>query len=79
MTHDRKDDMLLENHIREEMERYDLIEKRLAGLETKMSDLIDIWTQAKGAVSFVKIMAGLAATSAAIYAYLHDHFTLIAK
>jgi hypothetical protein len=79
MTHDRKDDMLLENHIKEEMERYEIIERRLAGLEDKMSELLDVWTQAKGAMSFVKIMAGLAATAAAIYAYLHDHFSLIAK
>ncbi len=79
MPHERKDDMLLENHVKEEMERYAEIEQRLSKIESQISDLLDVWIQAKGAVSFIKIMAGLGAGAAAIWAFVHDNFHLALK
>ncbi len=77
--HERKDDMLLENHVKEEMERYAEIEHRLGKIEQQMGDMLEIWVQAKGVFSFIKIVAGIGAGAAAIWAFIHDNFSVALK
>ena len=79
MPGERRDDLLLESHIREEMERYGSIDNRLDAIEGQMRELLDTWVQAKGAFSFVKVMAGLGAAAAAIWAFVSDHFHVALK
>jgi hypothetical protein len=75
----RKDDMLLSDHITDEMQRYAVIEARLDTIETHLGALVDIWTQAKGAVKFIKVCAGIVATAAAIWAFVTSHFHITVK
>lgn len=75
----RKDDLLLEGHVKEEMERYAHIETRLDAIEKQMASIIEMWTQARGVLTFIKVVAGLVAVLAAAYTFITSNFTLIVK
>lgn len=75
----QKDTDILEKHILTEEAKTESIEKRLEAIEASMKEMTDAWTQAKGALQFIKILAGLAATGAAIYSFLTSNFTIITK
>ncbi len=80
MTESRRhDDSLLEKHTEEEMERYQAIVDRLTKIEERQNEMLEVWTQAKGALTFIKILAGVGTTLAAIYAFLNGHFTITPK
>jgi hypothetical protein len=75
----RKDDILLEQHIHDEEQRYEEIERRLLAIETSLQELTNAWTQAKGALTLLKVLAGIGAAIAATYTFLHSNFTVIPK
>lgn len=75
----RRDDSMLEDHIEMEEQRLTGIEGRLESLEIVVNELKDIMVQAKGAVSFIKIVAGLIAMAAAAYTYVSNTFSITIK
>lgn len=68
-----------QKHSEEEMERYASIEARLAAMENSLLEIKDVWSQAKGALQFIKILAGIATAIAAVYAFLNTNFTITPK
>lgn len=68
-----------QKHSDEEMERYALIEARLTAMESTLVEIRDVWSQAKGALQFIKILAGIATAVAAVYAFLNTNFTITPK
>ncbi len=75
----RHDDSLLEKHTAEEMERYQAIVDRLTEIEKRQSEMLEVWTQAKGALQFIKILAAIGVTLAGIYTFFTSNFTVIPK
>lgn len=69
-------DQLLSEHIEREEKKFDSIDDRLSKLENQLSELIDLWTQAKGVLNFIKVVAGIGAACAAFYSFTHDYFTI---
>jgi hypothetical protein len=75
----RHDDSLLEKHTEEEMERYQAIVDRLTKIEERQTEMLEVWTQAKGALQFIKILAALGVAIAGIYSFFTSNFTVIPK
>ena len=75
----RQDDTALAIHAREEMERYEKIEARLTAIEGQMSSMLEVWTQAKGALTFIKILATIGVALAGIYTFISSNFTFTPK
>ena len=72
----RHDDSALEQHAREEIERYDQVVARLTKIEENQKEMLDVWNQAKGAITFLKILASVAAGLAATWAFFNTNFTV---
>lgn len=79
MDHERASDALLISHIATEDKRQEDIEKRLAAIEASMKEMTDAWTQAKGALTLIKVLAGIATGIAAVYAFMNTNFTITPK
>lgn len=56
-------------HTIEERTRDALMMEKFEVLSNRVETLIDLWSQAKGALTFIKVVVGLAASVAAIVAY----------
>ncbi len=76
---ERKDDILLENHIQEEMARYAAIEERLDKIEIQMAQIIEIWNQAKGVLNFIKALAWIGGGITAIWAFVQSNLDITVK
>lgn len=77
--HTRQDDSLLAAHIEDEMKQYKAILDRLETMEHRMEDIVDIWTQAKGVITFIKVMAWAGATVTSIYLFVTSNFVIAPK
>jgi hypothetical protein len=77
--HNRFMDQVLEKHIEDEQRHFEDFDKRLEAIEISLVEFKDAWTQAKGVISFVKILAAIAAACATAYAFLTSNFTVIVK
>ena len=75
----RQDDTALIEHAREEMERYKEIADRLSEIEKRQSEMLEVWSQAKGALQFIKILATIGVALAGIYTFFTSNFTVIPK
>ncbi len=82
----RTSDSMLHDHIAAEEkkfeefdERFDSLETRLAVIEKGVTDIIEAYAQAKGALSFIKILATIAASFAGIYAFITGNFSITPK
>ncbi len=75
----QNNESILEEHVREEMIRYARIEDRLTKIENQLGEITSIWQQAKGALTFIKIMASITSAVAAIYVFITSNFSITPK
>ena len=77
--HTKQDESLLTAYIEDETKQYKAILDRLDAMENKMGDIVDIWTQAKGVITFIKVMAWAGATVTSIYLFVTSNFVIAPK
>jgi hypothetical protein len=70
----RVGDLLLEQHTIEEIKRYDDIKNDLRVLTLAVNELTLTWNQAKGVLTFVKWLIGIAGSVSVFILFLKDHF-----
>jgi hypothetical protein len=82
----RVTDAMLSNHIEHEEKKFDDIDGRLDTLETELAaikkgvtDILDAYSQAKGALTFIKILAGIAAALSSVYIFVTSNFSITPK
>lgn len=66
-------------HVGEEKVRDEDMAKEIAELNRKVGELLDMWSQAKGAVNFMKLMAGVVAGGAAFWAWVSANIAITPK
>lgn len=75
----RADDFLLEEYVLAEEEAFRKLNERMEKVETTVNELKEIMLQAKGAVTFIKVLAAIGGTLGAVYIFFHDFFTIVPK
>lgn len=63
----------LDDHITMDKEQYQDLMAVVKSNSKAIKDLTDIWTQTKGAVTFIKIVVAITASLAGIWAFLKDN------
>jgi len=66
-------------HVGEERIRDEDMAKQIAELNEKVGQLLDMWSQAKGAVTFMKVMAAIVAGGAAAWAWISANIAIAPK
>lgn len=69
----RVNDLVLQRHETEEIQRYEDIKKELRELKEQVETLIIIWNQAKGALSVIKWIVGISGSITALILFIKDH------
>ena len=70
----RMHDLQLQQHTDEELIRYDDLKKEIKELREDVRDLIYAWNQAKGVLTFVKWLLGIAGSISVFIIFIKDHF-----
>jgi len=70
----RMHDLQLQQHTDEELIRYDDLKKEIKELREDVRDLIYAWNQAKGVLTFVKWLLGVAGSISVFIIFIKDHF-----
>ena len=65
----------LESHIITDAEQYKDLKELVKSNSDDIKNLTNIWTQTKGAVTFIKILVSIVATITGIWAFLNSHIT----
>ena len=65
----------LENHMVTDAEQYKDLKELVRANSTDIQNLTNIWTQTKGAVTFIKILVSIVAAITGIWAFLNSHIT----
>ena len=60
-------------HTQEEIRRYEDLKKDIKELKTQVENLIEIWNQARGAISLIKWMVGIIGSVGAFILFIKDH------
>ncbi len=68
-------DKKLENHIVTEDIQHKAIMHLVEENKVAIANLTDIWTQTKGAVTFIKMVAAITASLAGVWAFLNSNIT----
>lgn len=63
----------IDAHSREESEKYQALKEDIHDLKSAVNDLLTMWNQAKGVLSFIKWVVGACASIGVIFAFLRDH------
>jgi len=67
-------DVILEQHMHEEDARFDALSSEIKELRQDIKDLTAAWQQAKGVLSFVKWILGIAGGLTVFLTYMKDHW-----
>ena len=70
----RRFDLVLKQHTEEEIERYEDLKREIRELKETGESLVNIWNQARGAISVIKWIAGISGSLGAFFIFLKDHF-----
>lgn len=63
----------IDAHSREESEKYQALKEDIQELKSAVNDLLTMWNQTKGVLSFLKWFVGACASLGVIFAFLRDH------
>lgn len=63
----------IEKHAEEENRKYQEIRVELKETKQAITDLLEMWNQTKGVLSFLKWFVGACASIGAIFMFLRDH------
>lgn len=64
----------LEKHTDAELLRYDDLKKDIQNLTIAVNALTETWNQAKGVLSFIKWILGIAGGLTVFFAFMKDHW-----
>ena len=74
MSEERRSfDLVLKQHTKEEIERYEDLKKDIKELKETVENLVSIWNQAKGAISLIKWIAAISGSLGAFILFIKDH------
>ena len=65
--------LALEQHTAEEIERYEELRRDIRELKATVEALVNIWNQARGAISVIKWIAGISGSVGAFILFVKDH------
>lgn len=65
--------LALEQHTAEEIERYEELRRDIRELKATVESLVNIWNQARGAISVIKWIAGISGSIGAFILFIKDH------
>lgn len=63
----------IEKHNKEEALKYEELKEDIKELKGAVTDLLTMWNQTKGVLSFLKWFVGACASLGAIFVFLKDH------
>lgn len=63
----------IDAHSREEAEKYQALKEDIHELKSAVNDLLTMWNQTKGVLSFIKWVVGACASLGAIFVFFRDH------
>lgn len=63
----------IDAHSREEAEKYQALKEDIQELKSAVNDLLTMWNQTKGVLSFLKWFVGACASLGAIIVFFRDH------
>lgn len=63
----------IDKHSKEESIKYAELKEDIKELKTAVNDLLVMWNQTKGVLSFLKWFVGACASLGVIFAFLRDH------
>ena len=74
MSEERRSfDLVLKQHTKEEIERYEDLKKDIKELKETVENLVSIWNQAKGVISLIKWIAAISGSLGAFILFIKDH------
>ena len=74
MSEERRSfDLVLKQHTEEEIERYEDLKREIRELKETVESLVNIWNQARGAISIIKWIAGISGSVGAFILFVKDH------
>ena len=66
-------DLVLKQHTEEEIARYEDLKREIQELRATVESLVNIWSQARGAISVIKWIAGISGSVGAFILFVKDH------
>ena len=60
-------------HTQEEIQRYEDLKNDIKELKTQVEALVEIWNQARGAISLIKWMVGILGSVGTFILFIKDH------
>jgi len=74
MSEERRSfDLVLKQHTEEEIARYEDLKREIQELRATVESLVNIWNQARGAISIIKWIAGISGSVGAFILFVKDH------
>ena len=73
MDERRSFDLVLKQHTEEEIERYEELRRDIRELKATVEALVNIWNQARVAISVIKWIAGISGSIGAFILFIKDH------
>lgn len=73
MEERRSTDILLKQHTEDEIKRYEDLKKDIQDLKETVESLVNIWNQARGAISLIKWIVGISGSVGAFVLFIKDH------
>lgn len=66
-------DQAIDKHSQEEAAKYQELKEDIKELKSAVNDLLTMWNQTKGVLSFIKWVVGACASLGAGFVFLRDH------
>ena len=73
MNDNRNFNLALEQHTAEEIERYEELRRDIRELKATVESLVNIWNQARGAITIIKWIAAISGSLGAFILFIKDH------
>ena len=66
-------DFILKQHTEEEIERYEDLKKEIRELRETVMSLVEVWNKARGAITIIKWLAGIAGGVGGFILFIKDN------